>query len=84
MLNCVYSLESGDTESVDLTSLKSKTFNDESTPLTTTTLSADKRGTDFDSDVDSDRTLFTDKMISGNSVPLKTSDWWFFPLQTLI
>ncbi|XP_053179658.1 pro-epidermal growth factor [Scomber japonicus] len=56
--------ESGDTESVDLTSLKSKTFNDESTPLTTTTLSADKRGTDFDSDVDSDRTLFTDKMIS--------------------
>lgn len=80
MVNCVYSLESGDTEPADSTSLKNKIFNDESTPLTTTPLSAKKGGTDVDSDVDSDRTLVTDKMISGNSVPLKESDWSFFPL----
>ncbi|KAM7389104.1 hypothetical protein PAMP_023099 [Pampus punctatissimus] len=56
--------ESGDSESADLTSLKNKTFNDESTPLTTPRLSTDKEGTDLDSDVDNEQTLFTDKMIS--------------------
>lgn len=76
-VNCVYSLESD--ESVDLTSLKNKTFSDESSPLTTPRLSTDKGGTGLDSDVDSEQTLFTDKMISGNSIPIKANDWRFFP-----
>lgn len=58
LIHCV---ESGDSESTDLTSHKNKTFNDESTPLTT------------DSDVGSEPALFTDKMVSGNSVPLKAN-----------
>ncbi|XP_059202954.1 pro-epidermal growth factor [Centropristis striata] len=52
--------ESGESESTDLTSLKNKTFNDESTPLTTPGRSADET----DSDIDSEPALFTDKMIS--------------------
>ncbi|XP_032383448.1 pro-epidermal growth factor [Etheostoma spectabile] len=56
--------ESGDSESTDLTSLKNKTFNDESTPLTTPGLSTDKVAADLDSDVGNEPTLFTDKMVS--------------------
>ncbi|XP_034739439.1 pro-epidermal growth factor [Etheostoma cragini] len=56
--------ESGDSESTDLRSLKNKTFNDESTPLTTPGLSTDKTAAVRDSDVGSEPTLFTDKMVS--------------------
>ncbi|KAF3838736.1 hypothetical protein F7725_010504, partial [Dissostichus mawsoni] len=55
--------ESGDSESSDLTSLKKKTFNDESTRLTPE-LSADKAEDDLDSEEDNDPTRFTDKMVS--------------------
>ncbi|XP_037635248.1 pro-epidermal growth factor [Sebastes umbrosus] len=56
--------ESGDSESTDLTSLKNKTFNDESTPVTTSGLSADEAEADLDSDEGRESTLFTDKMVS--------------------
>ncbi|XP_044061864.1 pro-epidermal growth factor isoform X2 [Siniperca chuatsi] len=56
--------ESGDSESTDLTSFNNKTFNDESTPLTTPGLSSDKAEAKLDSDVGSKPTLFTDKMVS--------------------
>ncbi|XP_036934162.1 pro-epidermal growth factor [Acanthopagrus latus] len=52
--------ESGDSESADLTSIKSKTFNDESTSLTTPGLSADEA----EAGVGSQQTLITDKMVS--------------------
>ncbi|XP_076595958.1 pro-epidermal growth factor [Chaetodon auriga] len=56
--------ESGDRESTDLTSLKNKTLNDESTPLTIPGLSTDEVEANLDSEVDSESTLFTDKMVS--------------------
>nr|XP_033488398.1 pro-epidermal growth factor isoform X2 [Epinephelus lanceolatus] len=56
--------ESGESESTDLTSLKNKTFNDESTPLTTPGLSADEADANPDSAAGSEPTLFTDKMVS--------------------
>ncbi|XP_035525395.1 pro-epidermal growth factor [Morone saxatilis] len=56
--------ESGDRESTEVTSLKNKTFNDEGTPLTTPDLSSDKAEADLDSDVGTETTLFTDKMVS--------------------
>ncbi|XP_035767039.1 pro-epidermal growth factor [Neolamprologus brichardi] len=51
--------EYGNSGSVDLTPLKNKTFNTASLPLTT-----DEEETDFKSDVSSQPTFFTDKMIS--------------------
>ncbi|XP_005467322.3 pro-epidermal growth factor [Oreochromis niloticus] len=51
--------EYGNSGSVDLTPLKNKTFNTASLPLTT-----DKGETDFHSDVSSQPTFFTEKMIS--------------------
>lgn len=66
-------VDSGDSESTDLMSLNNKTFNDESTPLTTPGLSIDKEGAKLDSDVGNGPTLFTDKMVSGNSVAFKDS-----------
>ncbi|XP_045885734.1 pro-epidermal growth factor isoform X1 [Micropterus dolomieu] len=56
--------DSGDSESTDLMSLNNKTFNDQSTPLTTPGLSIDKEGAKLDSDVGNGPTLFTDKMVS--------------------
>lgn len=52
---CINFIEYGNSGSVDLTPLKNKTFNTASLPLTT--------------DVSSQPTFFTDKMISGNSAP---------------
>ncbi len=68
----IHCAESGDSEATDLTSLKNKTFNDESTPLTT------------DSDVGSEPALFTDKMVSGNIVPSKAKYWYFFLFKFLL
>lgn len=65
--------ESGDTESTDLKSLKNKTFNDESRPLTTPGLSTDETKANVDFDVDSEPTPLTDKMVSGNSVPFRAN-----------
>lgn len=42
-----------------------------SKPLTTPELPTDKEESDLHSDVGSEATLFTDKMVSGNSVHLK-------------
>lgn len=64
----IHCVESGDSESTDLTSLKNKTFNDESTPETTSGLSNDEAEADPDSDEGRESTLFTDKMVSGNSL----------------
>lgn len=61
---CINFIEYGNSGSVDLTPLKNKTFNTASLPLTT-----DEEETDFKSDVSSQPTFFTDKMISGNSAP---------------
>lgn len=71
----IHCVESGDSEATDLTSLKNKTFNDESAALTTPGLSSEKAEVNLDPDAGSDPTLFTDKMVSGNSVPLKENDW---------
>ncbi|XP_067373872.1 pro-epidermal growth factor isoform X2 [Channa argus] len=57
--------ESRDRESTVLTSLKNKTFNNGSPPLKTSPgLSAERMASDFHSNIDSEPTLFTDKMIS--------------------
>ncbi|XP_028272289.1 pro-epidermal growth factor [Parambassis ranga] len=50
--------ETGNRQASDATSLKNKTFNDESTPVTP------PGKADFHSDVSSNPTLFTDKMVS--------------------
>ncbi|TMS17199.1 Pro-epidermal growth factor [Larimichthys crocea] len=63
--------ESGDSES---TSLRNKTFNDESTALTATPgLSTDKVEANLDTGVHSEPTLSTDTMVSGNSVPFEAN-----------
>ncbi|XP_041800377.1 pro-epidermal growth factor [Chelmon rostratus] len=56
--------EHGDREPTVLTSLKNKTLNDDSTPLTTPELSTDNAEVNLDSEVGSEPTLFTDKMVS--------------------
>lgn len=67
---CIHCVEHGDREPTVLTSLKNKTLNDDSTPLTTPELSTDNAEVNLDSEVGSEPTLFTDKMVSGNSVLL--------------
>lgn len=74
----IHYVESGDGESTDLTSLKNKTFNDESAPG----LSTDEA--EANSDVGSEPTLFTDKMVSGNSVPVKTYYWYVLSFKMLL
>lgn len=81
---CFNCTEFGDSKSTALTSLKNKTFNDESTSLTTPELSTDEGESDLHSDVDSESTLFTDKMISGNSAPLKANDLWLLVFNILL
>ncbi|XP_071391277.1 pro-epidermal growth factor [Centroberyx affinis] len=56
--------ESGDSESTDMISLKNKTLNDESMPLTIPGLSTDEEEADLDSDEGSEPALFTEKMVA--------------------
>lgn len=68
---CFNCAEYEDSKTTDLTSLENKEFTDERTQPTPE-LSTDEGEADLQSDVGSEATLFTDKMISGNIARLKT------------
>lgn len=71
--------EAEENEATNLIPIKNKTFNDESRSQTSPGLPTDETNANEDFGAGSESDPFTDKMVSGNSEPLKANNLEFFP-----